>query len=55
MYKFDLPYKDLVANTNAISEKYDEKQVIYESSWTHCEYDEAGSGKGCADCYVYGF
>ena len=43
-YKFDLPCKDLVANTNAISEKPDENQVIYESSWPHYGYGEAGSG-----------
>ena len=43
MYKFDLPYKVLVVNTNAISGKYDENQVIDESSWPHCGYGEAGS------------
>ena len=42
-YKFDLPHKDLVANTNAISENPDENQVIYESSWPHYGYGEAGS------------
>ena len=42
-YKFDLPHKDLVANTNRISAKADENQVIYESSWPHCGYGEAGS------------
>ena len=43
-YKFDLPYKDLVANTNKISGKDDENQVIDDSSWTHCGYGEARSG-----------
>ena len=42
-YKFDLPYNALIENTNAISEKSYENQVIDESSWPHCEYGEAGS------------
>ena len=41
-YRFDLPYKDLVANTNSISAKYDMNQVIDESSWPHCGYGESG-------------
>ena len=43
-YKVDLHYKALVANTNAISAKDDENQVIYEPSWPHCGYGEAISG-----------
>ena len=43
-YKFDLPYKSLVANTNAISVKDDENQVIDDSSWPHCGYGDAGYG-----------
>ena len=43
-YKFDLPYKALVENTNTISAKYDESQVINDFSWPHCGYGEAGSG-----------
>ena len=43
-YKFDLPHKDLAENINTIPEKYDENQVIDESSWPHCGYGEAGSG-----------
>ena len=35
---------DLVANTNTISAKADENQVIDEPSWPHCGYGEAGSG-----------
>ena len=42
-YKFDLPYKVLFANTNAISEKTDDNQVINESSWPHSGYVETGS------------
>ena len=44
VYTFDLPYKDLVANNNSISEKSHENKVIDDSSWPHCEYGEAGSG-----------
>ena len=40
----DLPYKALVANTNAIPAKSDENQVIDESYWPHCGYGESGSG-----------
>ena len=43
-YKFDLPHKALVENTNAISAKADANQVIGESSWPHCGYGEARSG-----------
>ena len=43
-YKLDLPYKDLVENTNTISEKAEENQVIDESSCPYCGYGEAGSG-----------
>ena len=43
-YKFDLPYKALVENTNVLSAKYDENQVIDDFSWPHCGYCEAGSG-----------
>ena len=43
-YQFDLPYKDLVANTSTISEKSDKNQVVDESSWPHCGYGEAGYG-----------
>ena len=43
-YKFDLPYKSLVANTNAISVKDDENPVIDDSSWPHFGYGEAESG-----------
>ena len=32
----------MVENTNAISEKSDENQVIDKSSWLHCGYGEAG-------------
>ena len=42
-YKFDLYCKAFVANTNAISVKTDENQVIDESSWPHCGYGEAVS------------
>ena len=43
-YKFDLPYKALVANTNTISAKDYDNQVISDSSWPHCGYVEAGYG-----------
>ena len=43
-YNFYLPYKDLVVNTNTISVKDDENQVIDESSGPHCGYGDAGSG-----------
>ena len=42
--KIDLPYKTLVENTNAISEKSDENQLIDNSSWPYCGYGEARSG-----------
>ena len=41
-YKFDLPYKALFANTNVISEIFDEDQVIDKSSWPHYGYGEQG-------------
>jgi hypothetical protein len=43
-YKFDLPFRVLVSNTNAISSKADENQVVDETSWPHCGYGESGSG-----------
>ena len=53
-YTFDLPYKDFVANINAISVKTDENLGIDESSWTHCGYGEAVSeicGVGVYGCW----
>ena len=41
--KVTTPSKYLVANTNAISAKDDENQVIDESSFPYCGYGEAGS------------
>jgi hypothetical protein len=32
-----------VSNTNAISLKADENQVVDETSWPHCGYSESGS------------
>ncbi len=43
-YKYDLIYKTLVHNTNAISKKADENQVLDESTWGHGGFGEAGSG-----------
>ena len=42
-YKFEIPYKALIANTNEISEKYYGDQVVDEFSWPHCGYGESGS------------
>ena len=43
-YKFDLPYRVLVDNTNTITAKADENLTIDETSWPHCGYGEAQSG-----------
>ena len=43
-YKYDLVYKAIVTNTNAISAKADESQVIDETTWGHSGYGESGSG-----------
>jgi hypothetical protein len=43
-YKFDLIYKTLVHNVNAVSKFADENQVLDESTWGHSGYGEAGSG-----------
>ena len=44
MYKFELPNKDLFANTEEISAKADDNQVIDEYYWPHCGYGESGYG-----------
>jgi hypothetical protein len=41
-YKYDLVYKAIVHNTNAISRKADETQVIDETTWGHSMYGESG-------------
>jgi hypothetical protein len=43
-YKYDLIYKTLVHNTNVISKKADENQVIDETTWGHSGYGESGTG-----------
>lgn len=43
-YKYDLIYQVMVSNTNAISAKADENQVIDESTWGHSGYGESGTG-----------
>jgi len=43
-YKYDLVYKCIVNNTNAISRKADETQVIDETTWGHSGYGESGTG-----------
>lgn len=43
-YKFDLIYKCIVQNTNAITKKADENQVLDETTWGHSGYGESGSG-----------
>lgn len=43
-YKYDLIYKAIVHNTNAISKKADETQCIDETTWMHSGYCEAGAG-----------
>ena len=46
-YKYDLVYKAIVHNTNAISKKADETQVIDETTWGHSGYGESGTGVTC--------
>eukprot|EP00546_Thalassionema_frauenfeldii_P006872 CAMPEP_0178920386 /NCGR_PEP_ID=MMETSP0786-20121207/14976_1 /TAXON_ID=186022 /ORGANISM="Thalassionema frauenfeldii, Strain CCMP 1798" /LENGTH=96 /DNA_ID=CAMNT_0020594447 /DNA_START=23 /DNA_END=313 /DNA_ORIENTATION=+ len=43
-YKYDLIYSAIVKNTNAISAKADENQVIDETTWGHSGYGETGTG-----------
>ncbi len=43
-YKYDLVYKCIVNNKNAISRKADETQVIDETTWGHSGYGESGTG-----------
>ena len=43
-YKFDLPYRVLVDNTNAIITKADDDLTFDETSWPHYGYGEAQSG-----------
>ena len=40
-YKFDLPYKALVVNTNAISEKSEKNQAINESPYPQCGQEDS--------------
>ena len=42
--KYDLVWKCIVDNTNAISKKADETQVIDESTWGHAGFGEKGTG-----------
>ncbi len=45
LYKYDLVYKCIVVNnTNAISRKADETQVIDETTWGHSGCGESGTG-----------
>lgn len=43
-YKYDLIYDTIVKNTNAISKKADENQVIDETTWGHSGYGEKQTG-----------
>jgi hypothetical protein len=43
-YKYDLIYKTMVHNCNAITKKADENQTVDETTWGHAGYGEAGSG-----------
>ena len=43
-YKYDLIWRCIVDNTNAISKKADETQVIDESTWGHAGFGETGTG-----------
>ena len=43
-YKYNLIYKRLVHNTNVISKKADENQVVDETTWGHSGYGESGTG-----------
>ena len=43
-YKYDLVYKVMVHNTNAITKFADENQTIDETTWGHGGYGEAQSG-----------
>ena len=43
-YKYDLIYKVIVNNTNSISLKADENQVIDETTWGHRGFGESGTG-----------
>lgn len=43
-YKYDLIYKAIVHNTNAITLKADETQVIDETTWGHSGYGESKTG-----------
>ena len=43
-YKFDLIYKCMVHNTNALTKYADENQTIDETTWGHGGYGEPGSG-----------
>ena len=43
-YKFDLVYNCFVFNTNTLTKKADENQVLDESTYGHAGYGEAGSG-----------
>lgn len=43
-YKYDLIYRAIVHNTNAISKKADETQVIDETTWGHSGYGEKQTG-----------
>ena len=43
-YKYDLPWRVLTHNTNALTKKADENLMIDEMTWQFCGYGEAGSG-----------
>ena len=43
-YKFNLIYNSLVHNTNALTRKADENQVVDVTTWGHSGYGESGSG-----------
>ena len=43
-YKYDLIYKCIVNNINAILAKADETQIIDKPTWGHAGYGESGTG-----------
>eukprot|EP00957_Ditylum_brightwellii_P159870 12169399-Ditylum_brightwellii.AAC.1 len=46
-YKYNLIFKCIVHNTNTISKKGNETQVIDETTWGHAGYAKKGTGATC--------